>query len=178
MLSTAVAAAKSFPAAAVGTCRRSLLPATLTTVRHLSTSADKDNVIILGAAGRDFHDFITYWSTKPNTEVKAFTAQQIPGIDHRTFPKELCHNDLNGNLYPKGIEIHPETTLEELIRQTKANTCALAYSDLPYNTVGSLSARVNAAGCNFVQLAPEKTMVESTKHLIAVCASGTGVGKS
>jgi len=159
--------------------RRSLLPATLTAARHFSTAvAETEKVIIMGAAGRDFHDFITYWSTKPNTEVKAITETQIPGIDNRVFPKELCRNDKNGNLYPKGIQIYPEDSLEDLIRQTKATTCALAYSDLPYNVVGSLASRVNAAGCKFVQLSPESTMVESTKPMIAVCASRTGVGKS
>ena len=158
--------------------KRSVLPATTTAARHFSTATSKDNVIILGAAGRDFHDFITYWSKKPNTEVKAFTAAQIQGIDSRVFPKELCNNDLNGNLYPNGIRIHPEASLEDLIQQTGATTCALAYSDLPYETVGSLASRVNAAGCSFVQLPPEATMVESTKPLIAVCASRTGVGKS
>ena len=146
--------------------------------RRFVSAAGKENVIILGAAGRDFHDFITYWSKKPNTEVKAFTGQQIPGIDNRRFPKELCNNDLNGNLYPDGIQIYPEATLEDLIRQTKATTCALAYSDLSYDTVGSLASRVNAAGCEFVQLPPEVTMVESKKPVIAVCASRTGVGKS
>jgi predicted GTPase len=162
--------------------KRYLRPSTTTkAARQFSTAIPppvKDNVIILGAAGRDFHDFITYWSKKPNTEVTAFTGQQIPGIDHRTFPKELCNNDLNGNLYPNGIQIHPEASLEELIRQTKATTCALAYSDLSYETVGSLASRVNAAGCQFVQLPPAYTMVESNKPLIAVCASRTGVGKS
>jgi predicted GTPase len=179
MLSSTVAAAVRSHASLA---QRSLLPATTIAARYFSTAAAattaKDNVIILGAAGRDFHDFITYWSKKPNVVVTAFTGQQIPGIDHRTFPKELCNNHLNGNLYPNGIKIHPEATLEELIRQTKANTCALAYSDLSYETVGSLASRVNAAGCKFVQLSPVHTMVESTKPVIAVCASRTGVGKS
>ena len=161
----------------VAAFRRSL-PCIVQGVRHLATTVQKENVIILGAAGRDFHDFITYWSKQPDTEVKAFTGQQIPGIDHRKFPAELCNNHLNGNLYPKGIQIYPEATLEKLIRQTKATTCALAYSDLSYDTVGSLASRVNAAGCKFVLLPPEITMVESTKPVIAVCASRTGVGKS
>lgn len=158
---------------------RTSFPAVSTCVRRFVTAAtEKEKVIILGAAGRDFHDFITYWSKKPNTEVKAFTGQQIPGIDHRKFPAELCNNDLNGNLYPEGIQIYPEATLEDLIRQTKATTCTLAYSDLKYDTVGSLASRVNAAGCKFVLLPPELTMVESIKPVIAVCASRTGVGKS
>ena len=173
--------------------RRALLPATQVALQRFAAAHScwvsqqrlvhtatpkKDNVIILGAAGRDFHDFITYWSTKPNTEVKAFTGQQIPGIDRRTFPAELCNNKLNGNLYPNGIKIHPERNLEALIRFNEATTCALAYSDLSYDTVQSLASRVNATGCNFVQIAPARTMVSSTKPLIAVCASRTGVGKS
>lgn len=85
MLSTLVAATRT--PVAVTAARRSVLPATITAARHFSTASDK--VIILGAAGRDFHDFITYWSKKPNTEVKAFTAAQIQGIDSRVFPKEL-----------------------------------------------------------------------------------------
>ena len=103
-------------------------------VKHIAQKG-QDNVIILGAAGRDFHDFQTYWSRIPNVEVKAFTAQQIPGIDHRTYPPELCHNELNGDRYPHGVPIHPEADLEALIRETHATTCALAYSDLKFDTV-------------------------------------------
>jgi predicted GTPase len=104
---------------------------------HVKQLAKKgeERVLIIGAAGRDFHDFMSYWSHLPNTEVIAFTAQQIPGIDHRTFPPELCHNDENGDLYPNGIEIYPESDLEELIREKKVTTCTLAYSDLKFETV-------------------------------------------
>lgn len=158
---------------AVKTAQRSLLPS-----ETLIPQREKDNLIILGAAGRDFHDFITYWSKDPNTHVKAFTAQQIPGIDNRKFPKELCNNHLNGGLYPNGLEIHPEKSLEKLIKETNATTCALAYSDLAYDTVQSLASRVNAAGCKFVQLPPKLTMVPSQKPVVAICASRTGVGKS
>jgi len=173
MLTTFTHAARSTVA------RRALLPSVARGARTFATATtEKEKVIILGAAGRDFHDFITYWSKKPNTEVKAFTGQQIPGIDDRKFPAELCNNEANGNLYPEGIQIYPEAMLEELIHQTKATTCTLAYSDLSYDVVGSLAARVNAAGCQFVQLAPAQTMVESSKPVIAVCASRTGVGKS
>lgn len=108
----------------------------------------------------------------------AFTATQIPGIDKRHFPAELCHNDMNGNKYPNGLDIFPEDDLEDVIARTGANTCVLAYSDLAYDTVQKLAARVNAAGCKFVQLPPHMTMVESTKPVVAVCASRTGVGKS
>jgi len=135
-------------------------------------------LLLFSLQGRDFHDAITYWTKQPNVEVKAFTATQIPGIDSRQFPPEMCNNDLNGNLYPNGIEIHPESSLEELIEATEATTCVIAYSDLAYDTVQKLAARVNAAGCKFVQLPPKLTMVESTKPVVAVCASRTGVGKS
>jgi len=160
----------------------SLIPSRLPYHRYFSTTPRRnkpdEQVIILGAAGRDFHDFITYWSKQPDTVVKAFTAQQIPGIDNRRFPAELCNNQLNGNRYPTGLEIRPESTLEQLIQETEATTCALAYSDLKYDTVQSLASRVNAAGCKFVQLPPKFTMVPSTKPVVAICASRTGVGKS
>lgn len=151
----------------------------LSTARNFSTKMDeKEKVIILGAAGRDFHDFITYWSKAPNVEVKCFTGTQIPGIDRRHFPAELCNNDVNGNKYPNGLKIYPEAQLEELVTRLGANTVTLAYSDLNYDTVQSLAARANAAGCKFVQLPPAYSMVESTKPVISICASRTGVGKS
>ncbi len=143
-----------------------------------TTSTENERVIILGAAGRDFHDFQTYWSTKPNTTVVCFTGTQIPGIEGRLFPPEMCHNDKNDNLYPEGLMIYPEEQLEELIDRFHATTCAMAYSDVNYNTLQSLAARANAAGCKFVQLSPKTTMLPSTKPVIAVCASRTGTGKS
>lgn len=142
------------------------------------TNEVTEKVIILGAAGRDFHDFITYWSKQPNVEVKCFTGAQIPGIENRTFPSEMCNNDLNNNRYPDGVKIFPEHMLEELVERFGANTVAMAYSDLSYDTVQSLASRANAAGCKFVQLPPHFTMVESSKPVISVCASRTGVGKS
>jgi len=151
------------------------LPATQ--VRALGTQSG-EKVIILGAAGRDFFDFMNTWSKQSEVEVMAFTATQIPGIDKRHFPAELCHNDVNGNKYPNGLDIFPEDELEDVIARTGANTCVLAYSDLQYDTIQKLAARVNAAGCKFVQLPPHMTMVESTKPVVAVCASRTGVGKS
>jgi len=138
----------------------------------------RDKVIILGAAGRDFHDFQFFWSTAPNTEVMCFTAKQIPGISGRRFPPEMCKNDVNGNRYPEGLMIYPEDDLEELILSFGANTCALAYSDLSYATAQSLASRVNATGCKFIQLPPSLTQVKSTKPVIAVCATRTGTGKS
>lgn len=143
-----------------------------------TTFTVNERVIILGAAGRDFHDFQCYWSTKPNTKVVCFTGTQIPGIEGRVFPPEMCHNDKNGNLYPEGVMIYPEEQLEELIERFHATTCAMAYSDVNYNTLQSLAARANAAGCKFVQLSPKTTMLASCKPVIAVCASRTGTGKS
>lgn len=175
-LPTTVARHALLPAVTIVPSRLAILGRRFATTKV--NEPNKENVIILGAAGRDFHDFITYWSKKPNTEVKCFTGQQIPGIDHRTFPAELCNNDLNGNLYRSGIKIHPEADLEELIHLNQATTCTLAYSDLSYDTVQSLASRVNAAGAKFVQLPPIVSMVESTKPVVAVCASRTGVGKS
>ena len=137
-----------------------------------------EKVIILGAAGRDFHDFITYWSKQPNVEVVCFTAAQIPGIDDRMFPSEMCNNDLNNNRYPNGVKIFPEQMLEELVERFGANTVVMAYSDLSYATVQSLASRANAAGCKFVQLPPHLTMVKSSKPIVSICASRTGVGKS
>ena len=167
------------------TVAKKAVPSVTTASSHLqrtmaSTASDneKENVILLGAAGRDFHDFITYWSVQKNVDVKCFTGAQIPGIDRRTFPKSMCNNDLNDNKYPDGVKIYPESELEELIDRCKATTVALAYSDLSYDTVQSLASRANASGCKFVQLPPKLTMVESTKPVISVCASRTGVGKS
>jgi len=140
--------------------------------------ASTENVIIMGAAGRDFHDFMTYWSLQPHVVVKCFTETQIPGIEYRTFPAEMCNNDKNGNRYPEGLKIYPEQMIEELIEKLHVTTCALAYSDISYDTVQSLSSRVNAAGAKFVQLPPKFTQLPSVKPVIAICATRTGTGKS
>jgi predicted GTPase len=137
-----------------------------------------EKLIILGAAGRDFHDFMSYWSVQPNVMVQCFTGTQIPGIDGRLFPAELCNNDKNNNRYPNGLMIYSENELEELIKKFDATMCALAYSDLNYDTVQSLAARVNAAGCKFIQLPPKLTQLKSTKPVVAICATRTGTGKS
>ena len=128
--------------------------------------------------GRDFHDFMTYWSIQPNVTVQCFTGTQIPGISGRKFPAEMCNNDKNDNRYPIGLMIYNEQDLEKLIKKFDATMCALAYSDLNYDTVQSLAARVNAAGCKFIQLPPALTQLHSTKKVIAVCATRTGTGKS
>src|SRR5574344_2021249 len=134
----------------------------------------KRNVIIIGAAGRDFHNFNTYFRGNKNYNVVAFTAEQIPGIDNRIYPKELAGEEL----YPKGIQIYPESKLTELIQKFKVDECVFAYSDKPYSYVMGISAIVNAAGANFVLMGPNDTMIKSSKPVIAVGATRTGCGKS
>ena len=133
----------------------------------------KKNVIIIGAAGRDFHNFNTYFRDNEEFQVVAFTAAQIPDIDGRRYPAELA-----GSLYPDGIPIHAENDLEKLIVELNADTCVFAYSDVPYTYVMAMSARVNAAGANFSLLGPAETQIQSTKPVIAVGAVRTGCGKS
>ena len=133
----------------------------------------KKKVIIIGAAGRDFHNFNTYYRGNENYDVVAFTAAQIPDIDGRKYPAELA-----GDLYPDGIPIYAEEELPKLIKELKADDCVFAYSDVTYKKVMSMSAIVNAAGANFILLGPEDTMVKSTKPVIAVVATRTGCGKS
>lgn len=133
----------------------------------------KKNVLIIGAAGRDFHNFNTYYRGNEAYSVVAFTAAQIPDIADRKYPKELA-----GDLYPEGIPIYLEEELENLIKDLKVDDCVFSYSDIPYPKVMAMSARVNAAGANFVLLGPKDTMVKSTKPLIAVGAVRTGCGKS
>lgn len=133
----------------------------------------KKNVIIIGAAGRDFHNFNTCFRGKENYNVVAFTAAQIPDIDGRKYPAELA-----GELYPEGIPIHAEEELTRLIREYDVDDCVFSYSDITYQKVMSTSAIVNAAGANFVLLGPGDTMVKSSKPVIAVGAVRTGCGKS
>jgi predicted GTPase len=133
----------------------------------------KRNVIIIGAAGRDFHNFNTCFRDNELYNVVAFTAAQIPDIDGRKYPAELA-----GKLYPGGIPIFTESDLPRLIREMKVDDCVFAYSDVTYQKVMSMSAIVNAAGANFTLLGWKETMVKSTKPLIAVGAIRTGCGKS
>ena len=130
-------------------------------------------LIIMGAAGRDFHDFNVYWKHQADVEVVCFTATQIPDIDGRVYPPELA-----GEKYPNGIPIHAEEQLEDLIAEHKVTDVVLAYSDLPYEFVMHQAARVNAAGADFSMLGVNHTMIKSTKPVIAVCAVRTGCGKS
>ncbi len=133
----------------------------------------KKNVIIIGAAGRDFHNFNTYYRGNEDYNVVAFTAAQIPDIDGRKYPTELA-----GDLYPEGIPIYDESNLPQLIKDLKVDDCVFSYSDVPYARVMGVSAIVNAAGANFILLGPADTMVKSTKPVIAVGAVRTGCGKS
>ncbi|MEJ2595548.1 MAG: cyclic 2,3-diphosphoglycerate synthase [bacterium] len=133
----------------------------------------RKNVIIIGAAGRDFHNFNTYFRGNQDYNVVAFTAAQIPDIDGRKYPAELA-----GDLYPEGIPIYDEGELPQLIEDLKVDDCVFSYSDVTYDTVMGMSAIVNAAGANFVLLGPGDTMIKSTKPVIAVGAVRTGCGKS
>jgi predicted GTPase len=133
----------------------------------------KKRVLIIGAAGRDFHNFNTCFRDNDTYDVVAFTAAQIPDIDGRKYPAELA-----GYLYPEGIPIFAEEELPRLIKDLNVETCIFSYSDLPYNKVMGISAIVNAAGANFELLGTNNTMIKSTKPVIAVGAVRTGCGKS
>ncbi|TRX72141.1 cyclic 2,3-diphosphoglycerate synthase [Carboxylicivirga sp. M1479] len=129
--------------------------------------------IIIGAAGRDFHNFNTFLRNNRDYQVVAFTAAQIPDIDGRKYPDELA-----GELYPQGIPIYAEEELERLIKENEVDVCIFSYSDVPYNRVMNVSARVNAAGASFMLLGPKDTQIKSNKPVISVCATRTGCGKS
>ena len=133
----------------------------------------KRKVIIIGAAGRDFHNFNTYFRDNETYEVVAFTAAQIPDIDGRRYPAELA-----GKLYPAGIPIYAEEDLPKLIKDLKVDECVFAYSDVTYQHVMAMSAIVNTAGASFTLLGPKDTMVKSTKPLVSIGAVRTGCGKS
>jgi predicted GTPase len=129
-------------------------------------------VVILGAAGRDFHDFNVVFREDPDTEVVAFTAAQIPGIAGRRYPPALA-----GPRYPAGIPIEPEAELGRLIRERAVDRVVFAYSDVSHEHVMHLASRALAAGADFALLAPRRTMLRSTKPVVAVCAVRTGCGK-
>ncbi|MEJ2545442.1 MAG: cyclic 2,3-diphosphoglycerate synthase [Calditrichaceae bacterium] len=133
----------------------------------------RKRAIIMGAAGRDFHNFNTYFRDNESYEVIAFTATQIPDIDGRKYPAEL-----SGKLYPNGIDIFDEAELVDLIKKHEIDDVFFSYSDVPYDYVMSRSAMVNAAGANFTMLGTKSTQIESTKPVVGVCAVRTGCGKS
>jgi predicted GTPase len=130
-------------------------------------------VIIMGAGGRDFHDFNVAFRNDLDTEVVAFTATQIPGIDTRVYPPALA-----GERYPQGIPIRPEAELTDLIHELHVDEVVLAYSDLKHETVMHKASIVLAAGADFRLMGPKATMLHSTKPVVAVCATRTGCGKS
>jgi predicted GTPase len=131
------------------------------------------NVIIIGAAGRDFHNFNTRYRTDEHARVVAFTAAQIPDIEGRRYPPELA-----GPLYPDGIPILAEEALPRLIDELSVDECVFSYSDVSYDHVMHLASIVQAAGASFTLLGPSDTQITSTKPVISVCAVRTGVGKS
>ena len=133
----------------------------------------KKKVIICGAAGRDFHNFNVIYRDNPEYDVVAFTATQIPDIDGRKYPAELA-----GNLYPEGIPIVKEDDLAKLIEEHQIDDVVFSYSDVKHQHVMHIGSIANAAGANYVLLSPTKTMVESTKPIVSVCAIRTGCGKS
>ena len=130
-------------------------------------------VIIMGAAGRDFHNFNVYFRDNANYEVVAFTATQIPNIESRKYPASLA-----GKLYPKGIEIHPEKDLPQLIKKHGVEQVILAYSDLNHVEVMHKASLVNAVGADFRLMGSNQTALKSKVPVIAICAVRTGSGKS
>jgi predicted GTPase len=130
-------------------------------------------VLIMGAAGRDFHNFNVVYRDDPATEVVAFTATQIPGIEDRRYPPALA-----GSRYPDGIPIRPEDELADLIRSRDVDEVVFAYSDVSHEYVMHRGSEVLAAGASFTLLGPDATMLDSTKPVVAVCAVRTGSGKS
>ena len=134
---------------------------------------NRKRVVIMGAAGRDFHDFNVVYRTDPDVEVVAFTATQIPGIANRRYPAELA-----GPLYPEGIPILPESDLETIIRDRWVDTVIFAYSDVSHETVMHEASRVLATGADFELLGPRRTMLASRRPVVSVCATRTGSGKS
>lgn len=133
----------------------------------------KRNVIIIGAAGRDFHNFNTCYRGNESYNVVAFTAAQIPDIDGKKYPTELA-----GDLYPQGIPIYNESELPRLIKELNVHECVFAYSDMHYEKVMNICAIVNAAGSDFKLIGLDATMLKSTKPVIATGAVRTGGGKS
>jgi len=132
-----------------------------------------ERVLIMGAAGRDFHDFNVVYRADPSVEVVAFTATQIPGISDRRYPAALA-----GDRYPAGIPIRPESELEQLIADLKVDTVVFAYSDVSHEQVMHAASRVLASGADFKLLGPNATLLASTRPVVSVCAVRTGCGKS
>ena len=134
---------------------------------------ERRRVIIMGAAGRDFHNFNLRFREEENYEVVAFTATQIPHIEGRRYPPEL-----SGRLYPEGIPIYPEAELSDLIRKEKVDEVCFSYSDVSHQYVMNRASQVQAAGASFTLLGPQDTMLSSKLPVVAICAVRTGCGKS
>src|SRR5918994_668817 len=134
---------------------------------------NRRRVVILGAAGRDFHNFNLVYRGRPEFEVVAFTAAQIPNIEGRVYPAALA-----GELYPEGIPIRPEAELADIIREHEVDEVVFAYSDVTHEHVMHLASRALAAGASFRLLSPHETTLTSSKPVVAVCAVRTGSGKS
>ena len=133
----------------------------------------KAKIIIMGAAGRDFHNFNVAFRNLPEYEVVAFTATQIPGIDDKKYPASLA-----GDLYPDGIPIHPEEDLVDLIGKHSIDRVVFAYSDVTHEAVMHKASAVLAAGADFWLMGPDSTQLKSSRPVISVCATRTGCGKS
>jgi len=143
------------------------------TVKYKTKDSPKtERVLIMGAAGRDFHTFNVCFRDDPAYQVIAFTAAQIPGIENRRYPPSLC-----GPRYPDGIPIYPEEKLEELIREKQITQVIFAYSDVSHLTLMHLASRVLAAGADFRLIGPERSFLASSRPVISVCAVRTGCGK-
>lgn len=135
--------------------------------------SERRRILILGAAGRDFHDFNLVFREDPDVEVVAFTMTQLPGIGERKYPAELA-----GSLYPHGIPIHPMEDLEELIERHEVDEAVFSYSDVSHQSVMHVASRVLAAGAGFRLLSPPSTTLSSNRPVIAITAVRTGAGKS
>ena len=133
----------------------------------------KKRVLIMGASGRDFHVFLQYFKDNPYYEVVAFTQNQIPGIEKRSFPKKLA-----GRLYKKNIPLYPESKLTYLIKKLKVDKVVFAYSDVSHEYVMHKASECIAAGADFYLFGPSSTMIKNNIPVIAVCAVRTGSGKS
>src|SRR5438093_451591 len=133
----------------------------------------RTRVLIVGAAGRDFHNFNVVYRDRPEYDVVAFTATQIPNIDGRVYPAELA-----GPLYPEGIPILPESALEQLVREHEIDDVVFAYSDVTHEHVMHVASRALAAGASYRLISPTPTMLSSSKPVVAICAVRTGSGKS
>jgi predicted GTPase len=138
-----------------------------------SDFSQAQRVLIMGAAGRDFHNFNVFFRNNPRYQVVAFTATQIPDIEGRVYPVELA-----GELYPQGIPIHAEADLDRLVRELAVDQVVFAYSDVSHETVMHKASQVLAAGADYRLMGPKHTMITSSKPVVAICAVRTGCGKS